>query len=83
MKKLEIGEYVYVDGGYAPDAGTVVKIEPPGVYTVNTNGWGPLQFDSDGYECNPDGTPAEGQYIPQCSLPFKLRLSLRGEKIEF
>jgi hypothetical protein len=77
--KLQIGQQFVIDGGYAPDVGTVVKIEPPCVY-VNTGGWGELRFNADGDECNPDGTQAEGHYLPQFSLPFKLRLRWESDR---
>jgi len=81
MKNLVVGQRFELIGGYVPELGTVVKIEPPFIYVATS--WGRLRFDADGYECNTDGTQAEGHYIPQCVLPFKPRLSLRGEKLEF
>ena len=77
----KIGQHFVIDGGYAPDIGTVVRIEPPCVY-ANTGAWGELLFDADGDECNPDGTPAEGHYIPQCSAPFKLKLRFDQEVLK-
>lgn len=72
-KTLTVGQKVDIYGGYAPDEGEVVKIEPPLAY-INTNGWGLLLFNDDGEECNPDGTASEGHYLPQFLLPFKLKL---------
>jgi hypothetical protein len=51
--RVVIGQHVYVDGGFGPLDGTVIKIEPPCIY-VETDNWR-LRFNNDGKECGPNG----------------------------
>jgi len=51
--KLEVGQQVYVDGGFGLYKGTVVKIEPPCIYVEYYNGR--LRFNYEGRECGPSG----------------------------
>jgi hypothetical protein len=81
MEKLEIGQRFNLIGVEYPELGTVVRIEEPFIYVATS--FGVLRFNDHGYECDSDGTLAEGHYLPQFVLPFTPRLSLRGEKIEF
>jgi hypothetical protein len=50
---LTAGQNVYVNGGFGPVEGTVVKIVPPCIW-VET-GFRQLRFNTDGKECDPNG----------------------------
>lgn len=52
-KTLTVGRDVYVNGGFGPVEGKVVKIVPPCVYVETANE--KLRFNSDGKECGPNG----------------------------
>jgi hypothetical protein len=48
-----VGQRVYINGGFGPVAGRVVKVEPLCVYVETSNGQ--LRFNKDGKECGLDG----------------------------
>jgi hypothetical protein len=52
-KRLVVGQEVYINGGFAPMGGKVVKIMASCVYIETSNGQ--FRFNSDGKECGPDG----------------------------
>jgi hypothetical protein len=62
--KLEVGQQVFIDGGFGPEEAIISDIVPPCVY-VDSAQHGRLRFNSRGDECLPDGTPV----IPQVAYP--------------
>ena len=50
---LAVGQGVYVNGGFGPVEGKIVKVAPPCIYVETPNGQ--LRFNNDGKECGPDG----------------------------
>jgi len=81
MNNLKIGQHFNLIGIEYPELCTVERIEEPFIHVATS--FGVLRFNDHGYECDSDGTPAEGHYLPQFVLPFTPRSSLRGEKPEF
>jgi hypothetical protein len=53
-KTFAVGQDVYLDGGFGPIEGKIVKVSPPCIY-VETGACGQIRFNNDGKECGPDG----------------------------
>jgi hypothetical protein len=52
-KTLVVGQEVYINGGFGPVEGKIVKVDPPCIYVEIANGR--FRFNSDGKECGLDG----------------------------
>jgi hypothetical protein len=50
---LTVGQELYINGGFGPVEGKVVKVSSPCIYVETANGR--FRFNSDGKECNCNG----------------------------
>jgi hypothetical protein len=60
MKTPRVGQEVYINGGFGPVEGKVVKLSSPCIYVETANGR--FRFNSEGKECDPAG--ATHSYTP-------------------